>query len=253
MSLAFLGMLGENTLFRTSHASDYNAKEMADLAFLYLLAMHIMRCEFDTAPFAQAYARRTMSHNGFDRDDRQNTDLYQFLRVLRDHDSGMALDLKNPKANDLFWHEVHFNANTVKQLLNQMTRSSYDGAAAKRLLLNLEQQLHVTTSNYRSVRRLASEWDTGHLDTEQKKLTVTRLLQALRAKARRGDIIQQFQKLAHENHYELSDVCDPESGKGCLTTPQIAQKKPEMTFIKGLAIAAGLAAADHLLKRAAKT
>jgi hypothetical protein len=254
MKLSLIDTLDENKLFKSRRPHDYNAKDMAELAFLYIIALHIMRSEYETAPFAQQYARRTMIHGNFDHNDLQNTDLYQFLHVLRDHHSDIGRELNNPEANDLFWHQLHFNSNSVKQLLTQMAKSSYDGTAAKRLLLSLEQQFHITNSNYRSVRRLASEWSTGHLDTEQKKLTVTRLLQALRAKARMGDIMQQLQHVANVNNYELTDACDAETGKDCVTKPTAAVTKTGgMTFIKGLAIAAGIAAADHLLKKAAKS
>jgi hypothetical protein len=253
MSLPFLTQLAENRLFYVKHASDFNAKQMSELAFLYLIALHILRSEYDTAPFAQNYARRTLSHNGFAHDDRQNTDLYQFLRVTADHNSDMAQQLHNPEANDLFWHQTHFSSSTAKQLLSLMARSSYDGSAAKRLLLSLESQLHITNSNYRSVRRLASEWTTPLLDTEQKQLTVTRLLQALRAKARYGDVISPLSKMAQQNRYELTDVCNPETGANCSTAPQASAKKPEFGLIKTLAVAAGIAVANHLLNKASKT
>ena len=128
-----------------------------------------MRSEYETALFAQRYAKRTINHGRFDHPDLNNTDLYQFLNVLRDHDGQIGKSLNHQDANELFWHEVHFTGNTAAQLLKQMSQGHYDGTAARRLLMQLEQQLHITNSNYRSVRRLAGEWDTRHLDTEQKK------------------------------------------------------------------------------------
>ena len=251
MKLSLINSLEENKLLRAKRPSNFNAKDMSELAFLYMVALHIMRSEYETAPFARQYAKQTMRHAGFEHTDPQNTDLYQFLNVLRDHDSPTAQQLNHPDANELFWNEVHFNGSTAKQLLTQMSQAHYDGTVAKRLLMLLEQQLHITNSNYRSVRRLASEWNTGHLDSEQKKLTVTRLLQALRYKAQQGDIIQQLQHVASVNNYELTDVCDPETGKDCGVTAVAANKKSGgFGFIKGLAIAAGIAAADHLLKKA---
>jgi hypothetical protein len=252
MKLSLIDRLDENRLLRARGAGNFTAKDMAELAFVYLIALHIMRSEYETAPFARTYARRTMSHGNFEHADPNNTDLYQFLNVLKDHDGNTGSHLKHPEANELFWHEVHFNGSTAKQLLNQMSQMNYDGRAAKRLLLQLEQQLHITNSNYRSVRRLGGDWDIGNLDTEQKKLTVTRLLQALRAKARLGDIIQQFQHLADKNSYELTNVHDPETGSSphpvALPTAAV-NKSGGMSFMKGLAIAAGIAAANHIISK----
>jgi len=250
VKLSLINTLDENQLLRNRNPHNFNAKDMAELAFVYLNALHIMRSEYETAPFAQAYARRTMSHSNFDREDRQNTDLYQFLHVIRDHDSVVGKQLNHPEANDLFWHQVHFNGASTRQLLTAMSRPTYDGSLARRLLMNIEQQLHITNSNYRSVRRLASEWDTGKLDTEQKQLTVTRLLQALRAKASMGDIINQFQHLAHVNRYELHGVNDAETGGAPVAS---VNKHGGFGLLKGLAIAAGIAAADALIRKAAKT
>ena len=258
MSFEFIHMLGENLLLRAKKPSDFTAKDMAELAFLYLVALHIMRSEYETAPFARTYAKRTANHGNFDHADAQNTDLYQFLNVLRDHQGATGSHLSHPEANELFWNEVHFNGSTAKQLLNQMAQSHYDGRAAKRLLMQLEQQLHITNSNYRSVRRLAGEWDLGTLDTEQKKLAVTRLLQALRAKARREDVLSQLQHLADRNFYELTHVHDPETGHSPSMYGYVDHGSPVpsvnktggMSFIKGIAIAAGLAAANHIISKA---
>ena len=74
MKLSLINTLDENQLLRNRNPHNFNAKDMAELAFVYLNALHIMRSEYETAPFAQAYARRTMSHSNFDREDRQNTD-----------------------------------------------------------------------------------------------------------------------------------------------------------------------------------
>jgi hypothetical protein len=259
MKLTLIDTLDENTLFKSKRPHDFNAKDMAELAFLYLIALHIMRSEYETALFAQRYAKRTMVHGNFDHADSNNTDLYQFLNVLRDHDSLIGKALSHPDTNELFWKEVHFSGSTARQLLSQIANSHYDGTLAKRLLMQLEQQFHITNTNYRSVRRLAGEWDTGHLDTEQKKLTVTRLLQAVRAKARRGDLLASLEHVANSNNYELTNVCDPETGKNCgisyVPGPVAAVKKQSSNFgfIKNLAVVAGIAAADHLLRKAAKS
>ena len=88
---------------------------------------------------------------------------------------------------------------------------------------------------------------------------MTRLLQAVRAKARRGDILASLEHVARNNNYELSNVCDPETGRDCdvaykpATTAAVHKQSSNFGFLKGIALAAGIAAADHLLKKAAKS
>lgn len=246
-AMPLLSKLEENTLFRARSLDEFTARDICDMVLLYMVTLHILRTEFETAPFAQNYAKRTMSHNGFDKADPYNTDLYQLLHMVSHPHDGMAAKLDKPHANDLLWHDTHFAPANTKRLLLQIANSGYDGHDARRLLLSLEQQLKISNSNYRSVRRLASEWGTSELDTEQQKLTITRLLQAFRSRVRRGDLAASLENLARHHKYEMHDVINAETGE----TPRAAQSgKSGMTFLKGLAIAAGIAAADRVLQKA---
>lgn len=206
--------LQENRLLRLSKPSNYNARDIADLAFLYLVTLHLLRCEFETAPFAQKYAAQTNARGGFTQADPANTDLYQFLHILANPTGNLASSLGNHEANELFWPTMSFSSALVRQLLADIAkRGAYDTKMARRILLKLEQQLHISNSNYKSMRRLAGEWDTGDIDTHQKQLVVTRMLQALRARARQGDILHQLELLAGSQNLELSNAANPETGE----------------------------------------
>ena len=62
MKLSLINSLEENKLLRAKRPSNFNAKDMSELAFLYMVALHIMRSEYETAPFARQYAKQTMRH-----------------------------------------------------------------------------------------------------------------------------------------------------------------------------------------------
>lgn len=246
MTFEILRNLDEAQLLKATNPHNYTAKDMSDLAFLYMLALHVMRSEYGSAPFAQGYGQRTNRNSGFRSDDIGNTDLYQFLNVLTDHDGDLAKRLSNPKANDLFYHALHFTPSTARNLLSAMARSTYNATTARRLLLQLEQQLNITDSNYKSIRRIVGDWSDGNLSTHQKKLAVTRLLQALRARARGGDVLQRFEKFAKELDLEYHGVANPETGQAAT-----AATAPSTGFgwLKTLATVAGVAAADRLLRK----
>lgn len=256
MELSFMSKLDENWLFRSKRMGDFTARDVADLAFLYMVSLHILRCEFDTAPFAIKYARQTSSHSNFKAVDKNNTDLYQFLNILSDPSGQIAGQLGHHESNEIFWHEMHFNPTMTRQFLSNITASKYDHSQQKRILFQLESQLHITVSNYRSMRRIAVEWHSNEIDSEGQKLTVTRMLQALRAKARRGDLLPWLEKLSGHRKYELFNVCDPETGTGCDSetpgeTPSDTPAKSGMSMLKTLALgaAAGGALVHMLGKR----
>lgn len=238
MAYALMQSLDENWLFRARPPSSFTARDVADLAFLYMIGLHIMRCEYETAPIAMRYARQTASHSNFKSLDRNNTDLYQFLNILSDPHGAVADQLAHRDANEVLWHDMHFNPNQVRQFLTNVAANKYDHQAQKRLLFNLESQLHITVSNYRSMRRIAVEWTTNEIDTEAQRLTITRLLQAMRAKARRGDLLPWLEKLSTHRRYELFGVCDPETGKGCDEPTTEKPASAGMGFLKALALGA---------------
>lgn len=237
MTVNFIRSLNENWLFRTRNISDFNLRDIADLTFLYLICVHILRSEYETAATAIGYAKITNSHSNYRALDRNSTDLYQFLNILSNPNSN-ALLLANKNANDILWAELNFNPNTIRQFLDNVTKNKYDVARQKYLLYQIENQLYITTSNYRSMRRIAVEWSSHDIDTAGQKMVVTRLLQALRARARRGDILPWLERVSNTHQYELSDVCDPETGKGCEPVTAPPPTKNKMGFLKTLALGA---------------
>lgn len=242
----FLKSLDENQLLRLRKPSSFTARDIGDLAFLYLVTLHVLRTEYQSAPFAQGYAAQTNRHGGYASPDPTNTDLYQFLNVIFDHNGALASRLDNQEANDLLWPMLTPSQATVRQLLSEIARRGpYDGKNARRLLLKLEQQLHITNSNYKSMRRLAGEWTSDDIDTYQQQLVITRMLQALRTRARQGDILPQLESLARHGNYELNAHVNAETGQKIKSA---GGESEAVKWAKTLAIMGGLYAADHVLK-----
>ena len=243
-------LLNENTLFRSRKITSYNLREVTDLFFLWCVSLHILRQEYETAPWAYRYAQQTSNHGTFYNIDISNTDLYQALWVLSNYEKGNSKF--NNDADELLWHNMYYNSNTVIRFLKNCTNAKYNVNLQRSLLLQLEQQLHITTNNYRSLRRLCVEWNTGQIDTQAKQLVVTRLLQALRYKARRGEVLPQLEKLANLKHYELTNVCNPETGETNDHKDLIIKPTPQMSLFKKLAIAAAAVGSTALLLSKAK-
>jgi hypothetical protein len=242
--------LDESKLLPTlRNINRYSARDVADLAFCYMLALHMCRQEFETAPWVRLYATTSLSVNGWHTTNLNRTDLYQFLTVLISQTPTWTHNLRNPDASDLLLKQIRVNPHSVERFLHNLQQVSFDPELSGRLLLQMERDLKITTSNYKSMRRILTDWHMDHVDTEAQCLVMTRLLQALRAKALRGDVIARLQSLARDRDWEIHHACDPETGKNCgITANTTTPKKPSL--LKQLAVGAGLGVGAYLLGKA---
>src|SRR5690606_22641112 len=72
----------------------------------------------------------------------------------------------------------------------------------------LENSLNIDRSDYKSIRRLVTEWQ--NITDQARSLAVTRLLLAFRAKARRSELLPVLEKLAKIKKYEIKGAKNPE-------------------------------------------
>lgn len=246
-------MIQESSLLRSlSAASRYSARDIADLLLLYGIALHILRCDFDSAPFARDYAKHTISFHDWNHVRLSSTDLYQLLNILMAQQAEWTNRLRNHNASELLLQDIHVDPVDVRQFLQNIAKGGFDANFSGRMLLHFEQDLHVDVSNYRSMRRIAADWSKSHVTTEDKSLVVTRLLQAMRHKALQGDLLRPLEDLARRQQLELKDVCNPETGANCdtpSTTHAPTGAKPP-SLLKQLAMGAGLGVGAYLLGKA---
>lgn len=240
-------MITEGSLLRgLSSMNRYSARDVADLCHLYLISLHILRSEFSSAPWAQDYARRTVRYQNWKTHRLHETDLYQLLHMLLNDHTVWHDHMKQKQASSLFLQDVHVREHQVKMFLNNLARPRFDAVLSGRLLMQLEKDLKIQVQNYRSMRRIASDWSQPHVDTEAKSLVITRMLQAMRHRAHQGDILPQLQKLAQDQKLEIDQACDPETGKNCEVSP--SESRPSL--LKQVALGAGLGVGAYLLGKA---
>lgn len=238
-------MIKESTLLQNlSSARNFNARDLADLTFLYMIGLHILRLDFDHADWATHYASRSTSQD-WQHSKPSSTDLYQLLHLLltanQDH-----WTLRDPAASSTLLGDLELHPRDFSLFLRNISHKPYDEELARRLLLRAEKSLRIQNSNYRSVRRIAGDWSSSEVDTEAKSLAVTRLLQALNHRAHRGEIVRPLEQMAREQRLSLAAVCNPETGSGCEP-----QKETKGTSLLGqLARTAGLTVGAYLLGKA---
>lgn len=245
--------LQESSLLQSLNSlKRYNAKDIADLCFLYMVALHILRSEFEFAPQARSYASKTLGSGDFQHIHLNKTDLYQLLNILLAQDILWTDQLQNPSASHTFLTDIYLNHDDVVKFLRNIQQGGFNPTQSARLLLKMENQLKVSTTNYKSVRRIASDWNKAHVDKHAKTLVVTRLLQALRHKALQGDLRVPLEQLAHAQNLEYKDVCNQETDANCGVSPRMSPTKKEKrpSLLKQLAVGTGLGIGAYLLGKA---
>ena len=94
----FISQLNESKMFRSKNRVEgTNARDMADLAFMNMLALYILYNTYDFAPTAKEYAQRTMRYGGQFSYMQGGTDLHIALASLKNgmNDAGDKNQLQN--------------------------------------------------------------------------------------------------------------------------------------------------------------
>lgn len=191
----------ESKMFRNTHLNSLTLRDTVDAAFLNMVTLYMLSQEFETAPFAQEYAKKTMMFGNFSQSRVSATDLYQALHMAMYRDTRASNSLKAPEQNASLRVRLHINEKLVKDFLRALASGRMDKTAAKRIMYRLESQMNITISNYKSLRRLITDWE--HLTTFQKQTCVTRLLQYYRTRGRRSDIFGTLATFANHKSWEL--------------------------------------------------
>ena len=188
----FISNLNESRMYRTKQSVvGTNARDMADFAFMNMLAVYILSKEYDFAPAMQGYAKRTMMFGNFSAYRQTGTDLYIALNSLQNN----KISLPDQKIK-VFLRQIM----TGRPVLNPSA-----------FFLALERGLDIQSSNYRSVRRLAQDWD--RLNGMQKSLVVTRMLQFFRAKALRSELYTYIRDMSRTQGLEIKGAGNAEDPK----------------------------------------
>lgn len=219
-----------------SMLSSYNAKDVADLIFLYFIALTIMKKDFESAAVASGYAKHAMRYGNWDDWRFSYNDLGILIHTLFGK-KNQRDELRDKPENEIFFRKIRFNEQEVKNWLRDVVRGIDRTNRDRRFLLNLEKNLGIDNSNYRSMRRLASEWN--ELQRETKALVMTRLLQALRIRARKSELLPVLTAMARAENLELQDADNPEAEGNQNRTNRIKSAAKSA----GLTVAAGAAGA----------
>ncbi len=240
---SLLGDLTESRMFPSKKTLDREDFEtLSETTYLLILALRILLTEDQV--LAHRYVKRTIQTNNFKSWRTDGTDLYICLHALS---TGHYEAGRYPETISVL---------AIQRWLKEMSvANATDETETRKLFLRMDRLLFVKESSMLAVRRLIMDWP--DLDRRERKLSTTRLLQMLRARAQKADILPMISGLAREEDWELKGVCNAETedcgGGGDSVSKggyrHAMDKDPGGSFLAGLAGLASGAAAGYALTR----
>jgi len=226
----------ESKMFRNNYLSQLTLRDTVDSVFLNMIVLYILNQEFETAPFAQEYAYKTIMFGTFNIPRVGGTDLYQGIHMVLNPDSNTARLLNGTKQNEALAGKLKTNKMLILRFLREMTNNILKPTNAIRIMYRLESQMHIDISSYKSLRRLAMDW--LNLSTVQRKLCITRLLQYYRVRGRRSELFPVLETLAKNKGWEIPNADNAELA--AVGAGAIVGSRSPFGFLKGVAKATAL-------------
>ena len=241
MKAEFIKDIHEGLFFtKKANLGKMDLEQAGNYALLILCTLNILRYEKETMHFSQDYARKTLSYVDFKGFRSSATDLYNLLAILQDPNQVNLDKLKPHKSNEILAGRMHLPVLQTKAYLHRMAANKIQTEQDRQYFFKLDNGLATSNADYSAIRRLASDWP--RLLPRERKLLVTRLLLALRHMGT-SDVLKQLEIVSKIKNYELSDVCNPETGKNCDVKSQPAKKSGTVMGAIGKSLALGAAAA----------
>jgi len=205
MDLKLINEFTESAQYRSTHAfKQTTARVVCDHAFMDMIGIWITLNEFETAPWATTYAQRTGMYNGFTTFRQASTDLYLNLHAINQS----RTDLLSSDADSALLSKATIDIPSIIRYLRLAKSNTLTPVMVRTTLQRLEQSLYIEDSNYRSVRRIAQNWQSAN--TSQKRTVLTRMAFFYRMNARRAEMGKQIIALGKGKNLIDDDATNPE-------------------------------------------
>jgi len=211
MSFEFISTLSESRLVPAeTMMRRWRADELAEVVVLYVCALYVLHCHTDTEHFATGYAKKTVQFGtNFEQWKSGGSDLYVMLYGLK----ASGVTLRDQVFSDEFKHRLPFGEPLLVKWLRDLSNGRVQDVTHRALFNRLDFNFKITSSSIRAVRRLVMDWP--ELDKEERKLAMTRLLQLIKNRAPKSELLSQLRQLADRHNLEIEDVCDADTGDNC--------------------------------------
>lgn len=201
MITPFLKYVSEGRVVRRqSDLQRYTFQEITERIYLSFLALTLLKYFDQTAGFVKSYATQTLAYGNFERVRTTTNDLHNMMAIVAG-DPEIVQKLANKNQAMALRQRQSVPVLAIRRYLRDF-KNSYS------FLSKLEIGLGISNIDYKNLRRAIADYP--KLDRTRKKATVTRLLQALKAKLSGTDIQRKTQEFADKQKLELDNVIDAE-------------------------------------------
>lgn len=227
-SFSFLKDIHEARMTKTDgSASKLTYSDCLERAYLTLLALETMRQFPDFSGYVQRYAKKTAGFESYKYYRIMGTDLYNFLYFVAGDDSAQK-KLKDPESAIKIKQTIKIPIRDINRYIQQIGQNKKPTQLSN-LFIRIENSFGISNTDYKAVRRALLNWDS--LTKDERRLMVTRLIYAVRAKLRSSDIIEDFEKFAAVKDLEKANVKDPEP---TISIPDISTKPADIALYRYL-------------------
>ena len=196
--LTFIQSLGEARMFRgKSQIAGEGARSISDHTFVSLMSLYTMSQDYDYAPVAKEYAKRTRALGNFNNPSPGGTDLYQSIFSLQ------RPELMPGDKSQLLMNKVNVDTPRIKRFLDKIKTGTVSNSDAQQFFFKLERDLKIQDPKLKAARRLVQNWD--NLGTQQRQLAGSQLMRYYRMDARRSDLMPLFAKYSKDANLELNN------------------------------------------------
>jgi hypothetical protein len=156
-----------------------------------------MSQDYDYAPVAKEYAKRTRALGNFNNPSPGGTDLYQSIFSLQ------RPELMPGDKSQLLMNKVNVDTPRIKRFLDKIKTGTVSNSDAQQFFFKLERDLKIQDPKLKAARRLVQNWD--NLGTQQRQLAGSQLMRYYRMDARRSDLMPLFAKYSKDANLELNN------------------------------------------------
>ena len=201
MLTPFLKYVSEGRVVRRqSDLQRYTWAEITERIYLSFLTLTLLNYFKQTQGFVKQYANQTLGYGTFDRVRMGQNDLYNMMAVVSG-DMEITKKLANSQQANAMRERSSVPVMALRRYLRDF-KNSYS------VLSKLESSLRINNVDYKNLRIAISDYP--NLNNTNKKITTTRLLQALKAKLSGTDLQRKAQEFADKQKLELNNVIDAE-------------------------------------------
>lgn len=195
--------LSEARLYRYSHGfNKMDARQIANLLYLYTLAVYMLSRDEDYGQVGIDYAKLTAQYGPYALFRTHATDLYMLAYQVA-HPDNRHTDV----AGKELFNKLMFNNRLHWRFMSDIANGTV--LEPSLYFYRLETQLKITDSRYKEWRRLLSDWD--NLKYAQRQLIVAKILQELRHSGRGSELMVPLTNLVRDRDLKTATVSYPDS------------------------------------------